>query len=466
MHPQLKFLYILRLLADIFVLVLSFFLSVYISLAYSNSAFSSHFVAVFLFLVAVWLLSAQVTKLYSEFRIGGFGTEFTVLLKNIIVQSLGAIVVLFFLKEDRLPRVFIGLYSGSSLVALSVEKYLAKQIFLALRRKGGNLRTVLIVGGGAAADGIVSMLDGNPHLGYKIIGLLNEKRMPSLNGRYLGKVSKLDRILNDRRIDDVFVAMSDPSREKMNEILRVCENHAINVRIIPDYPTFLPANYNISLFDKFLMITIGSDKINELHWRALKRSFDVVFSAAVIIFVMSWLSPLIVIAIKLSSRGPVLFKQERGGRDSKRFTVYKFRSMVSDSQDFDPDGKYQQASTNDTRITKIGKILRCTSLDELPQFINVLKGDMSIVGPRPHPQPLNFESKPIVSQYMRRHLVKPGITGWAQVHGHRGETRKQNQMQQRINYDLWYIENWSFWLDIKIISMTVWQMIKGDGKAY
>jgi putative colanic acid biosynthesis UDP-glucose lipid carrier transferase len=158
--------------------------------------------------------------------------------------------------------------------------------------------------------------------------------------------------------------------------------------------------------------------------------------------------------------------QERWGRDNKKIKAYKFRSMRADSKTVDETGKYLQATQNDPRITKVGKFLRKTNLDELPQFWNVLKGEMSVVGPRSHPTPLNLESKDKVHLYMLRHLVKPGITGWAQVNGYRGETKDLSKMQKRIDYDIWYIENWSFFLDIQIIFMTVWNMVRGEENAY
>ncbi|HNB57005.1 MAG TPA: sugar transferase, partial [bacterium] len=162
----------------------------------------------------------------------------------------------------------------------------------------------------------------------------------------------------------------------------------------------------------------------------------------------------------------VFFKQERWGRQNKKIICYKFRTMISQSRDVDDSGKYQQATQDDPRITPLGRFLRKTNLDELPQFWNVLMGQMSVVGPRPHPTPLNMESKEVIENYMLRHLVKPGITGWAQVNGYRGETRDPELMQKRVNHDIWYIENWSFWLDIQIIFLTVWQMIKYDTKGY
>jgi putative colanic acid biosynthesis UDP-glucose lipid carrier transferase len=174
---------------------------------------------------------------------------------------------------------------------------------------------------------------------------------------------------------------------------------------------------------------------------------------------------IIAILIKLNSKGPVFFVQKRWGMNNVPFSTLKFRSMTTESSDV-VEGKYQQAQQGDARITKIGAFLRKSNLDELPQFINVLLGDMSVVGPRPHPGPLNEESKEVVTNYLQRHLVKPGITGWAQVNGARGETKKVSQMQKRVDYDIWYIENWSFALDIRIVLQTVWNMYKGDDHAF
>ncbi len=242
--------------------------------------------------------------------------------------------------------------------------------------------------------------------------------------------------------------------------------HTTRVKIIPDYFKFISNKYDISMFGQFPLIAVRDDRLNELHWRILKRSFDLVFSFLLFVLVFSWLWPLLSILIKTTSPGPVFFRQERWGRNNRKFITYKFRSMRADSTDLDANGKFRQVTKNDPRVTRIGKFLRRTNLDELPQFWNVLKGDMSIVGPRPHPTPLNLESKNKVRLYMFRHLVKPGITGWAQVNGFRGETGDISLMQQRIDYDVWYIENWSFMFDMQIVGDTIWKMIKGDPKAY
>jgi putative colanic acid biosynthesis UDP-glucose lipid carrier transferase len=186
----------------------------------------------------------------------------------------------------------------------------------------------------------------------------------------------------------------------------------------------------------------------------------------VIIFILSWLLPIIAIAIKLDSKGKVFYKPERWGRNNNRIKLYKFRSMHENCSQNDINGKHRQATKNDPRITRVGKFLRRTNLDEFPQFINVFLGNMTIVGPRPHSTSLNLESKELIDKYMMRHLVKPGISGWAQVNGLRGETKETGEMQSRINFDIWYIENWSIWLDLQIIFLTIRNMIQGDPKAF
>ncbi|HQR94943.1 MAG TPA: exopolysaccharide biosynthesis polyprenyl glycosylphosphotransferase, partial [Sediminibacterium sp.] len=200
--------------------------------------------------------------------------------------------------------------------------------------------------------------------------------------------------------------------------------------------------------------------------RTLKRSFDIAFALCFFLLIGSWLMPILMVLIKLSSKGPVMFKQVRWGLNNEKITCYKFRTMVVQSKDIDEQGSYLQATKNDPRITAFGLFLRKTSLDELPQFYNVLRGDMSVVGPRPHPIPLNMASIDTVDNYMLRHMVKPGITGWAQVNGCRGETKSISSMQKRVNYDLYYIHRWSFWFDCQVVLQTIINIFRGDQNAY
>jgi len=199
----------------------------------------------------------------------------------------------------------------------------------------------------------------------------------------------------------------------------------------------------------------------ERYNRYIKRTFDLIFSCFVLFFILSWLYPLLAILIKLDSRGPVIFKQHRSGRDNKSFWCYKFRSMRVNS-----DCHHRQASRNDDRITALGRFLRRTSLDEFPQFINVLIGNMSVVGPRPHMLKHTEQYRYVIKNYMVRHYSKPGITGWAQINGYRGETLQTEAMEKRVEHDIWYLENWSVYLDIKIILRTTSQVLRGHINAY
>jgi putative colanic acid biosynthesis UDP-glucose lipid carrier transferase len=335
-----------------------------------------------------------------------------------------------------------------------------------LRLKGRNIRRVLMIGTGNVGMKFYNSVIKNPNFGYKLVGVLDDNPVIDNNGEYLGKLKDLEQVLSSNVVDNVIVALPNSAEYKVEEIINTCEKHTTRVKIIPDYSRFLNPKFEFGFFANFPMISVGNERINEFYWRILKRLFDIFITLILTVTIFIWLFPVLSLLVKTSSKGPVLFKQKRLGRKAKEFTIYKFRSMHNSCEELNKEEKLKQTSSNDPRVTKVGKILRKFSLDELPQFINVLKGEMSIVGPRPHPLYLNNESKEIVNRYMVRHYVKPGITGWAQINGLRGETRTVEIMQKRIDYDIWYIDNWSFWLDLQIMMMTIVLSIKGDPNAY
>lgn len=450
-----------RLLSDILFVIVSFILSVTISGRQPNKLDWGLVV----FLMVAWYFSSKATNLYDDFRTVKFINVFLLIVPNIMVQMM-VLVTSFFMLDDRIhARKVVFYYVIIALVVLTLKKYIAKKIAQYRRAKGNNHRKVLIVGTNDVGMSFYEMIKNSPYFGYEVVGFADTQKPIHLNGLYKGNVEEIEKIVKDFSIHEIIVAMNKFEETQLTQIIDIAERYAIRTRIIPDYFRFNSSRYGIEMFGKYPMVTVRTEPLEQFHWQILKRSFDIVFSLVVFALVFSWLFPIIAIIIKLDSKGPIFFVQDRWGRDSRRIRCWKFRSMRTDSKDVS-DGKYQQAKKGDPRITKVGSFLRKSNLDELPQFINVLIGNMSIVGPRPHPEPLNIESNEKIKNYLVRHWVKPGITGWAQVNGYRGETTDFNLMRKRVHFDIWYIENWSFWLDIKIIFMTAYNMIKGEPNAY
>ena len=462
-----KSLYLFRITIDIIILIISFVISGRESVVNFRFFREVNNQFLLLSLIIIWFFTSRATNLYDEFRSRNVTFEIIALIKNVTVILISSIIILFLLKEEKLSRYFVVIFSVLNIVLLGVEKIAFRNYLNFIRKRGRNLRSLLIVGAGEVGRSFYELIKHSSHFGYQMVGFVDDTTKPYLNGQYLGKIDELDNILNKQHVDDIIIALPNNANERIEDVVTICEKHTTRVRIIPDYFKFVSGKYSVSMFGRFPIIAVREDRINEMHWRLLKRSFDFIFTLSLYLIIFWWLFPLIGLLIKISSPGPMMYRQERWGRNNKRFIAYKFRSMqVDECGEIDENGKFRQATKHDPRVTKVGKFLRKTNLDELPQFWNVLKGDMSIVGPRPHPTPLNIESKDKIRLYMFRHLVKPGITGWAQVNGFRGSTENNEQMQKRVNHDVWYIENWSIWLDVQIIGLTLWNMIKGEKNAY
>jgi putative colanic acid biosynthesis UDP-glucose lipid carrier transferase len=271
------------------------------------------------------------------------------------------------------------------------------------------------------------------------------------------------------KLDEVYSTILPEDDEELEQVTKLAERHCVRVKyVVPvkEYNRLQKSGQGktysrIGYFNGMPILLNRPEPLNSLKNRILKRTFDIAFSLIVIILLLSWLIPILAIIIRLDSPGPVLFKQLRSGRNNKPFWCYKFRSMRVNK-----NSNKLQATKNDARVTKVGAFMRKTSIDELPQFFNVVWGNMSIVGPRPHMLKHTFEYRGVVDQYMIRLFSKPGITGWAQVNGYRGETKDQEQMQSRVNHDIWYMENWLLLYDVKIIYKTVLNVIKGQETAY
>lgn len=281
-----------------------------------------------------------------------------------------------------------------------------------------------------------------------------------MNGRRLGNYQDLKKFLNLHSVDKLFYINSDLPKREVRELIDLCENKFIDFEIIASEFEIFGGDTRVVNQDSLPILAPKMEPLQRLRNKIVKRIFDIIFSLLVIIFIYSWLVPIIAIVIKLESTGPVFFNQIRTGYWNKPFQFTKFRSMKTNKS-----AHLKQASYNDPRVTKFGAFLRKTSLDEIPQFINVLKGDMSVVGPRPHMIKHTEEYSNLIDTYLVRHKIKPGITGWAQINGYRGPTETLDKMQKRVEFDVHYIKNWSLIMDIRCIIFTIINMFSGEKNA-
>ena len=375
--------------------------------------------------------------------------------------------VLFFLNlNHKFPSKFVLVFANILTFLAILSKYAIRKKIHAYLNKGIFYDQVLLVGSTKAAEEFIDAVKKYYYYGYKCIGYIDELDQLKKECAYLGNLNDLHTILRTTEIDEVFIALPTGENEKIQNCIAICDGLNVKVRILPNLSEFTSSSIYINNIGLLPVVNVGDLPLDKRENRLLKRIFDIVFSLLFFILLGSFIFPILAIIIKLSSKGPIFFKQERWGLNNKRITCYKFRSMYKESSEIDEEGNFQQAFKDDPRITLIGKILRKTNMDELPQFWNVLIGNMSVVGPRPHPTQLNIQSMELVDNYMLRHMVIPGITGLAQVNGCRGETRTTEDMQKRVNFDLYYIQRWNFWLDLQIIIQTVINIFRGDQNAY
>ncbi len=324
---------------------------------------------------------------------------------------------------------------------------------------------IVIVGAGPVGIELGRIIESRPHMGYRLAGYFDDK--PGLRGegsedmRILGNISDCIAYVKKYNIREVYCALPDRAIEKINRLMREADREMIRFKLVPDVKDYFRKDVNVKMLGHFPVISPRVEPLENATNMMLKRIFDLAFSFVALVFVISWMLPLVALLIKLESKGPVFFKQLRSGKNNQPFYCLKFRSMYVND-----DAHLKQASKNDRRITRVGAFIRKTSIDELPQFFNVIMGQMSVVGPRPHMLQHTEEYSALIDKFMVRHFLLPGITGWAQVNGHRGETHEAGAMEARVAADIWYLENWSMFLDLKIVFLTVWQVVFGHENAY
>ena len=404
-----------------------------------------------------WILSSFLTKYYKVFRVTRFFRLLTLTVRHFLLFTLGFFSFFGVFKEGVVVnnQFLILLLILSTTFLLKVFSFLLLRWY---RNLGNNFRKVVVIGMDEASKKIINLFNQKKTLGYKYEGFFSNKN----NKSKIGNIEASFQFVLEHKIDEIYCSLNELSSESIRKITAFANSHNIGLKLIPDSKKLYSKNHNVEFYDDTLAV-VNVQKLpfefNENY--IIKRFFDIVFSLAVCLFILSWLAPILWILIRLESKGPLIFLQEREGLDGKKFICYKFRSMRLNTM-----SDKIHATENDHRVTRIGALIRKTSIDELPQFYNVIRGDMSIVGPRPHLPSLSLEYQKDVDDYLKRHIVKPGITGLAQVSGYRGEIKKKSDIKNRIRLDIFYIENWSFLLDLKIILQTVLHIFKGDEKAY
>lgn len=376
------------------------------------------------------------------------------------IHAASFLILLFVLKIAHIPVKTMLLFYALLIVIFPIWWTIARMQLKQLRRKGRNFIRIIIIGTNATARRLQDELESDAGYGYKVMGFFDDTPSPNFTGNYIGNFDQIDSFVKDNAIDEIYYAISGEKETELRTVIKIADDNVIQFYYVPQLSRYINRQFDMNKIGLMPVLTLRNNPLKRYINKFIKRTFDIIFSSIVLLF-----SPIIfipvAIAIKISSPGPIFFKQKRTGYRGQDFYCWKFRTMKVNA-----DSDKVQAKKDDPRKTRVGDFLRKTSIDELPQFINVWLGDMSVVGPRPHMLKHTEDYSKLIDKYMVRHAIKPGITGWAQVNGYRGLTEELWQMEKRVEYDVWYIENWTFLLDLKIIVRTVLNAIHGEKNAF
>ena len=451
---------------DALSLVFSVFAAIYIK--HDAFIFPTSFVDFLFFglLMGLWFLSAHECRLYRNRIYKKFPEE---ILFNVYANVLFVILLsaFLFLSKSNYANLFrfSVLVSFHFFISILAKYYIRKKQHHAF--EDGTLNdAVIIVGYNKTSIEFFKTLNEHVYYGYKCLGFIHEAPIDESEINYLGDIQQLEKVLNAQHVDEVIIALPSEQIKEIRYCVEICDQQNIRVRLMPALQDLTSKTEEMDSLGVLSVINLNELPLDKWENKLFKMIFDKIFALLFFIIIGWWLFPIIAILVKLDSKGPVFYKQERWGVNNLPIICYKFRTMqTANGYNGHASEDFEQTSRNDPRVTRLGKILRKYSIDELPQFWNVLKGEMSVVGPRPHPTPMNLESMKSVDNYLKRHMVNPGITGWAQINGCRGEVRTHEEMEQRVNFDLYYIHRWSFTLDIQIILNTFIKMLR-DNNAY
>jgi Undecaprenyl-phosphate glucose phosphotransferase len=458
-HRRSKYLKLLFSLGDFVILNLSFVAAYFIKFHTLDGLSIPPYLELWILVNVFW---GSLTLIFKPYNIDRTTKLNEVLKKHyalVVIHLLMITAFWVFNKAYYYSRAQLLITFLMFLVSISVWRLIFVYTLGILRAKGFNIRKVVVIGYDKLSTDLVKHFVKHPEYGYRVIKTFG---VDDKSGNDLGReLSAIKGYVAQNEIDEVYCCLPYMEYAYLKDLVDFAHEQLIKVKLIGDFQG-LPLNGIKPInYGAIPVINITSIPLDEWKNKVIKRTFDIVFSSLVILFIFTWLFPMIAIIIKATSRGPVFFKQKRTGLNNKVFECWKFRTMYING-----DADHRQATKNDPRVTPIGALLRKTSLDELPQFINVLIGNMSVVGPRPHPVKLNEQFTPQIRKFAQRHSVKPGITGLAQAKGYRGETATFEKMNNRVRLDRFYVENWFFSLDMKIIFLTLFSLAKGQENAY
>ena len=444
---------------DLLHINLSFFISYHLKFE-SFELMDSYVSLLFMFNFS-WILVSLFFKLYKFSRVSQLEKIILDFVKANFLHLLVMTSFLFSMKASNFSREHLMYTYIFSFILVIIWRLFSSFLLKNYRKLGYNFQNVIIIGNGARVNELHDFFISNQNHGFKLKSIFYEKQIDfNIDSVPIKNIEEINQYCIENHIDEIYCC-DNIHENKLRELISFTDKNMMRFRVVPEFNVSISRKLKVDFYGSLPVITLRSEPLQDELNRYLKRFFDIFFSICVIMLIFPILFPVISLVIKLTSSGPIFFKQLRSGINNKEFFCYKFRTM---NVNLFSDEK--QATKKDPRITSFGRFLRRSNLDEFPQFVNVLFGDMSVVGPRPHMIKHTNQYSKIIDDYMVRHLVKPGITGAAQVYGFRGETKTPKQMEGRIKLDIWYIENWSLLLDFKIIVLTVVNMIKGEKMAY
>lgn len=403
-----------------------------------------------------WLILSITSKFYEVYRYTREVTIFSLVIRQMLLFTLIIFAFSGYNQEFHLAPKQVIKYVLLVFLLITIFKFAVYYLLQKYRMSfGGNYRNTVILGVNKKTLALENFFNENPEYGY-----VHKKTFSFRDKKEIDLLPCFNYII-ENAIDEIYCSISELSNKQIVEITDFADNNLKILKFLPDNKEIYSKKLKYEYYDYIPILSFRNIPLEDSINQVVKRSFDILFSSLVIVFILSWLTPIIAILIKLESRGPVFFKQSRNGFNYQEFDCFKFRSMTPNK-----DAHLHQATKGDQRITKVGRFLRKTSIDELPQFYNVLFGDMSVVGPRPHMVSHTNTYAKRIDKFMVRHFVKPGITGLAQISGFRGEIETDKDIIGRVKYDIFYIENWSLLLDLKIIVKTFLNAVNGEEKAY